>query len=928
MTQSAGYGSLAIITSSGYTFLIMSAKQSRPFLLVDGSSYLYRAFHVPNLQLLTNASGEPTGAALGVVNMLRSLLTDYDPQYMAVIFDARGKTFRHEMYTEYKANRPSMPEELAVQVEPLLALVRAMGLPMLQVSGVEADDVIGTLARQAAANGMDTVISTGDKDMAQLVDEHVTLVNTMSRTVLDSNGVLEKFGVHPGQIIDFLALTGDTSDNIPGVPKVGPKTAAKWLKQYGSLDAVMEHAHEVKGKVGESLRASLGMLPLSRQLTTIRCDLELQSVPQDLQVQTPDTARLRELYTQLDFSRLLEELDGDAPAAGSSEPAASEAAAVYETVLTEAQLDDWLQRLQSADVFAFDTETTSLDYMAARIVGVSFAVETGAAAYVPLAHDYPGAPEQLDRDSVLARLRPLLENKDNSIIGHNLKYDRNVLNNHNIKLSGIAYDTMLESYVLESTAIRHNMDAVALRYLNHTTIKYQDVAGKGVKQLTFNQVPVETAAPYAAEDADVTLRLHQAMWPKLSAQAELEQVFTDIEMPLVTVLSDMEQTGVAIDTGMLAQQSEELAGRINALEQEAHSEAGQPFNLGSPKQIQQLLFEKLQLPVLAKTPKGAPSTAESVLQELALDYPLPRLILEHRSLSKLKSTYTDKLPLQVCVDTGRVHTSYHQAVAATGRLSSSDPNLQNIPVRTEEGRRIRQAFVAGPDRLLLAADYSQIELRIMAHLSSDAGLLSAFSAGEDVHRATAAEVFGVLPEAVSNEQRRSAKAINFGLIYGMSAFGLAKQLGIARGAAQEYIDLYFARYPGVYAYMEATREQAREQGYVETVFGRRLYLPDIKARNGQVRAAAERTAINAPMQGTAADIIKRAMITMHAWLQTDTGLDVAMIMQVHDELVFEIAAQDVEAARPQIMAIMGAAATLKVPLVVDVGTGINWDEAH
>jgi DNA polymerase-1 len=928
MTQSAGYGSLAIITSSGYTFLIMSAKQSRPFLLVDGSSYLYRAFHVPNLQLLTNASGEPTGAALGVVNMLRSLLTDYDPQYMAVIFDARGKTFRHEMYTEYKANRPSMPEELAVQVEPLLALVRAMGLPMLQVSGVEADDVIGTLARQAAANGMDTVISTGDKDMAQLVDEHVTLVNTMSRTVLDSNGVLEKFGVHPGQIIDFLALTGDTSDNIPGVPKVGPKTAAKWLKQYGSLDAVMEHAHEVKGKVGESLRASLGMLPLSRQLTTIRCDLELQSVPQDLQVQTPDTARLRELYTQLDFSRLLEELDGDAPAAGSSEPAASEAAAVYETVLTEAQLDDWLQRLQSADVFAFDTETTSLDYMAARIVGVSFAVETGAAAYVPLAHDYPGAPEQLDRDSVLARLRPLLENKDNSIIGHNLKYDRNVLNNHNIKLSGIAYDTMLESYVLESTAIRHNMDAVALRYLNHTTIKYQDVAGKGVKQLTFNQVPVETAAPYAAEDADVTLRLHQAMWPKLSAQAELEQVFTDIEMPLVTVLSDMEQTGVAIDTGMLAQQSEELAGRINALEQEAHREAGQPFNLGSPKQIQQLLFEKLQLPVLAKTPKGAPSTAESVLQELALDYPLPRLILEHRSLSKLKSTYTDKLPLQVCVDTGRVHTSYHQAVAATGRLSSSDPNLQNIPVRTEEGRRIRQAFVAGPDRLLLAADYSQIELRIMAHLSSDAGLLSAFSAGEDVHRATAAEVFGVLPEAVSNEQRRSAKAINFGLIYGMSAFGLAKQLGIARGAAQEYIDLYFARYPGVYAYMEATREQAREQGYVETVFGRRLYLPDIKARNGQVRAAAERTAINAPMQGTAADIIKRAMITMHAWLQTDTGLDVAMIMQVHDELVFEIAAQDVEAARPQIMAIMGAAATLKVPLVVDVGTGINWDEAH
>ena len=911
----------------------MSAKQSRPFLLVDGSSYLYRAFHVPNLQQLTNASGEPTGAALGVVNMLRSLMADYDPECMAVVFDARGKTFRHDMYEDYKANRPSMPEELAVQVEPLHALVRAMGLPLLQVSGVEADDVIGTLAAQASASGMETVISTGDKDMAQLVDKHVTLVNTMSRTALDSAGVLEKFGVRPGQIIDYLALTGDTSDNIPGVPKVGPKTAAKWLTQYGSLDAVMAHADDIKGKVGESLRAHLDMLPLSRELTTIRCDLELESVPQDLQLQAQDTETLRALYTQLDFSRLLEDLDkGAAPAetAGKAGEAneANESEVLYETVLTEAQLESWLQRLQAAEVFAFDTETTSLDYMTARIVGVSFAVEAGHAAYVPLAHNYPGAPEQLDRDSVLERLRPLLENKDNHKIGHNFKYDRNVLNNHNIKLSGIAYDTMLESYVLESTATRHNMDAVALRYLNHTTIKYEDVAGKGARQLNFNDVPVETAAPYAAEDADVTLRLHQAMWPKLSEQPELKKVFTDIEMPLLTVLSDMEQAGVAIDTGMLAQQGGELAVRINELEQEAHREAGQPFNLGSPKQIQQLLFDKLQLPVLAKTPKGAPSTAESVLQELALDYPLPRLILEYRSLSKLKSTYTDKLPLQVCVDTGRVHTSYHQAVAATGRLSSSDPNLQNIPVRTEEGRRIRQAFVAGPGRLLLAADYSQIELRIMAHLSSDAGLLSAFSAGEDVHRATASEVFGVLPEAVSSEQRRSAKAINFGLIYGMSAFGLAKQLGIARGAAQEYIDLYFARYPGVYAYMEATREQAREQGYVETVFGRRLYLPDINARNGQVRAAAERTAINAPMQGTAADIIKRAMIDMHAWLQSDTGLDITMIMQVHDELVFEIAEQDVEVARPQIMAIMCEAATLKVPLLVDIGTGINWDEAH
>jgi DNA polymerase-1 len=903
----------------------MAAKQSGPLLLVDGSSYLYRAFHVPNLQQLTNSKGEPTGAVLGVVNMLRSLISDYHPECMAVVFDARGKTFRHELYTEYKANRPSMPEELAVQVEPLHALVRAMGLPLLQVGGVEADDVIGTLATQASAKGMDTVISTGDKDMAQLVDSHVTLVNTMSRTTLDPDGVQEKFGVQPEQIIDYLALTGDSSDNIPGVPKVGPKTAARWLGQYGSLDAVIAHAGEIKGKVGESLRDHLDMLPLSRELTTIRRDVALEDGPGDLQVQRQDGERLRELYTQLDFTRLLEELDSGADTAAASR---SVSAAEYETVLTQAQLDTWLERLQQAGLFAFDTETTSLDYMAARLVGVSFAVTSGEAAYVPLAHDYPGAPTQLNREDVLERLRPILENKELYKIGHNFKYDRNVLNNHGIKLEGIRFDTMLESYVLDSTANRHNMDAVALKYLGYTTIKFEDVAGKGAKQLTFNEVPVEMAAPYAAEDADVTLQLHEALWPKLSAVAALEKVFTGIEMPLLTVLSDMEQAGVEIDTAMLAQQSEELTRRISDLEQEAHREAGQPFNLGSPKQIQQLLFDKLQLPVLARTPRGAPSTAESVLQELALDYPLPRLILEHRSLSKLKSTYTDKLPQQVCPETGRVHTSYHQAVAATGRLSSSDPNLQNIPVRTEEGRRIRQAFVAGPERVLLAADYSQIELRIMAHLSSDKGLLEAFSAGEDVHRATAAEVFGVLPEEVSNDQRRSAKAINFGLIYGMSAFGLAKQLGIPRGAAQEYIDLYFARYPGVRDYMEATREQAREQGYVETVFGRRLYLPDINARNGQVRAGAERTAINAPMQGTAADIIKRAMITMHGWLNKETGLDVVMIMQVHDELVFEIAMQDVEAARPQIAAIMRDAATLKVPLVVDIGTGSNWDEAH
>jgi DNA polymerase-1 len=905
----------------------MSATQPRTLLLVDGSSYLYRAFHVPNLQRLSNAEGEPTGAVYGVINMLRSLIADYQPELMAVVFDARGKNFRHELYQPYKANRPPMPDELALQVEPLHALVRALGLPLLQIKGVEADDVIGTLAVQATAMGLDTVISTGDKDMAQLVGPHVSLVNTMSATTLDTGGVQEKFGVAPGQIIDYLALMGDSSDNIPGVPKVGPKTAAKWLTSFGSLDAIIARADEVKGKVGESLRESLAMLPLSRKLATIRCDVELDISPDVLHRQPQDNDTLQQLYTRLNFSRWLDELAGgeadatQTTAAGAPDPD-------YETVLTAAQLDQWLQRLQQAGTFAFDTETTSLDYMAARIVGVSFAVTAGEAAYVPLAHDYPGAPDQLDREAVLEKLRPLLENKNIYKIGHNLKYDRNVLENHGITLSGIRYDSMLESYVLDSTATRHNMDAVALKYLGHTNIKFEEVAGKGVKQLTFNQVPLESAAPYAAEDADITLQLHAAMWPQLSAEPALEKIYNEIELPLVTVLSDMERAGVVIDTDMLAQQSAELARRISELEQAAHHEAGQPFNLGSPKQIQELLYDKLKLPVLAKTPKGAPSTAESVLQELALDYPLPRLILEYRSFSKLKSTYTDKLPQQVSPETGRVHTSYHQAVAATGRLSSSDPNLQNIPVRTEEGRRIRQAFVARPGYQLLAADYSQIELRIMAHLSSDEGLLQAFSAGEDVHRATASEVFGVLPEAVTSDQRRSAKAINFGLIYGMSAFGLAKQLSIARGAAQEYIDLYFARYPGVHAYMESTREQAREQGYVETVFGRRLYLPDIKARNGQRRAAAERTAINAPMQGTAADIIKRAMIDLHAWLATDTGLDMTMIMQVHDELVFEVAELDIDAAKAPIMAHMNGAAELKVPLVVDIGVGANWDEAH
>jgi DNA polymerase-1 len=905
---------------------IMATDKST-LVLVDGSSYLYRAYHVPNLQALTNGRGEPTGAVYGVVNMLRSLLNEYDPQYIAVVFDARGRNFRHDLYEDYKANRPPMPDELSAQVPPLLEIIRALGLPLLQVEGVEADDVIGTLARRAAGQGIDTVISTGDKDMAQLVDAHVSLVNTMARTRLDPDGVVEKFGVTPAQIVDYLALIGDTSDNIPGVPKVGPKTAAKWLADHGSLDGVIAHADEIKGKVGDSLRASLEQLPLSRRLATIDCQLALEVMPESLQRQPPDTDRLRALYRDLDFARWQEELgraDDDPGPATVADPSAT---AHYETVLEPGRLDDWLRRLREAGEFAFDTETTSLAYMDARIVGVSFAIHPGEAAYVPLAHDYPGAPAQLDRDAVLGKLGPLLENSQIRKIGHHIKYDRNVLSNHGISLAGIAFDTMLESYVLDSTAIRHDMDSVAEKYLEYTTIKFEDVAGKGKNQLTFNEVPLESAAPYAAEDADITLRLHRVMWPRLERAPDLEKVYREIEIPLVTVLSDMEQAGVAIDCGMLAAQSRQLAVRIVEIEQEAQREAGQPFNLGSPRQIQELLFDKLQLPVLARTPTGMPSTAESVLAELALDYPLPRLILEHRSFSKLKSTYTDRLPEQVSAATGRVHTSYHQAVAATGRLSSSDPNLQNIPIRTEEGRRIRQAFVARPGCVLLAADYSQIELRIMAHLSSDPGLLAAFSAGEDVHRATAAEVFGVAPGEVSMEQRRSAKAINFGLIYGMSAFGLARQLGIARGAAQEYIERYFERYPGVQEYMEATRTRAREQGYVETVFGRRLYLPDIQARNGQRRAAAERTAINAPMQGTAADIIKRAMIDLHRWSH-DQARDVTMIMQVHDELVFEIAAGDVDAVREEIRSRMCAAASLRVPLVVDIGVGGNWDEAH
>jgi len=904
----------------------MPAEQKPPLVLVDGSSYLYRAFHA--LPPLTNSRGEPTGAVYGVLNMLRKLMETYRPEHVAVVFDARGKTFRDELYAEYKAHRPPMPDELSEQVEPLLAIIRAMGLPLLQVQGVEADDVIGTLAEQATAAGHDTVISTGDKDLAQLVNAHVSLINTMTDTFMDPQGVVDKFGVEPAQIIDYLTLVGDTSDNIPGVPKVGPKTAVKWLSQYGTLDELVAHADEIKGKIGENLRAHLDQLPLSKQLASIKCDVELAETPDDLVLQEPDKNALREWYRRLEFNTWLKQLDGDAaPEASTSADEPPPTDADYQTLLTREAFESWLARLQQAELFGFDTETTSLDYMQAEVVGLSFAIEPGEAAYLPVAHVYPGAPDQLDREWVLAQLRPLLEDPDRRKLGHHLKYDRNVLLNHGIRLQGIAFDSMLESYVLDSTASRHDLDSLCQKYLSHTNIKFEEVAGKGAKQLTFDQVPLETAAPYAAEDADMTLQLHRLLWPRLAADSRLKSLFEEVELPLLEVLADMERTGVRVDVDMLRRQSGELAERMQAVEREAHEVAGEPFNLGSPKQIQAILYERQQLPVLAKTPKGAPSTAEPVLQELALDYPLPRLILEHRSLSKLKSTYTDKLPAQVNANTGRVHTSYHQAVAATGRLSSSDPNLQNIPIRTPEGRRIRQAFVPADGKVMLAADYSQIELRIMAHLSGDAGLVEAFAKGEDIHRATAAEVFGAALDQVTPDQRRSAKAINFGLIYGMSAFGLARQLGIDRGQAQDYVNLYFERYPGVKAYMETTRELAREQGYVETLFGRRLYLPEINARNAQRRQAAERTAINAPMQGSAADIIKKAMLAVAAWIKSEAS-DVTMIMQVHDELVFEVPPDLEKAAATSIAGRMESAASLSVPLVVDIGTGRNWDEAH
>jgi len=894
-----------------------------PLVLIDASGYLFRAYHA--LPKLTNSRGESTGALVGVLHMLRKLIDEQRPDYIGVVFDASGPTFRDAIYSDYKANRPAMPDDLREQLQPLKEIIRAMGLPLLEVPEVEADDVIGTLATRAAADGIPTLISTGDKDMAQLVTDDITLVNTMSDTVLDPAGVEEKFGVPPERIVDYLSLMGDAIDNIPGVPKCGPKTAAKWIGEYGDLDAVIANADKVGGKIGESLRASLEQLPLSRELTTIKRDVALGFAPRDLRPGEPDVDVLRDWYERIESRRLLATLDGGTE---SEEGNSGETAKDYEVVLDEPALDAWSERLAQAELFAFDTETTSLDYMRAEIVGVSFAVEPGQAAYVPLAHDYPGAPDQLRREQVLARLKPLLEDPDRPKLGQNLKYDMSVCANHGIAMRGIAHDTMLESYVLDSTATRHDMDSLAKKYLNHDTIHFEDIAGKGAKQLSFNQVPLEQAGPYAAEDADVTLMLHRLLWPKVEAITPLVAVYRDIEMPLVPVLSRMERIGVRVDAEELNAQSRDLANRCAELEERAYAAAGHRFNMGSPKQIGAIFFDELKLPVVAKTPKGAPSTSEDVLEKLAEDgYELPRLILEHRGLSKLRSTYTDKLPQQVNPKTGRVHTSYHQAVAATGRLSSSDPNLQNIPIRSEEGRRIRRAFVPEPGQRMLAADYSQIELRIMAHLSGDERLLAAFAAGADIHRATAAEILGLPPEQVTSEQRRSAKAINFGLIYGMSAFGLARQLGIERGAAQEYVDLYFARYPGVRDFMDRIRAQARADRYVETLFGRRLYLTNINHSNQQLRGAAERTAINAPMQGTAADIIKRAMIRVDHWIQTERP-PVRMIMQVHDELVFEVEAGAVDSARERIRELMQGAAELAVPLIVDVGVGENWDEAH
>ncbi len=902
-----------------------------PLVLVDGSSYLFRAYHaLPDLQ---TSDGLHTGAVRGVIGMLRKLAKDYPHSPIAVVFDAKGKTFRNDLYPQYKANRPPMADDLAEQIEPIHQIIRAMGLPLLIVPGVEADDVIGTLAAQATEERRDTVISTGDKDMAQLVSDHVTLVNTMTDTRLDRHGVIEKFGVPPERIVDYLALMGDPIDNIPGVDKVGPKTAAKWLHQYGNLEGVLAAADQIKGKVGENLRAVRDQLALSRDLTRIKCDVDLDVHVVDLCPEPPDLAALASLFRRLEFRGWLAELEGEespAGAGGAGQHAAvpSPAAPLRWTVIdTWEALDDWLARMNAAELVAFDTETTSRSYMDAALVGLSFCVTPGEAAYLPLGHDYPGAPQQLPLEETLACLKPLLEDEGRPKVGQNLKYDMSVLGRYGIEVRGVRHDTMLESYVLNSVGGRHNLDDLARRHLGQETIHFEDVAGKGAKQIGFNQVPMDRAAAYSAEDADVALRLHEALWPRLEAEPTLKSVYEQIEVPLVPVLSRMERNGALVDGARLEAFSAELSERMQGLREQACAVAEEEFNLDSPKQLQAVLYDKLCLPVLRKTPKGQPSTAEDVLQDLARDYELPRLIIDYRILAKLKSTYTDKLPMQINAATGRIHTSYHQAITATGRLSSSDPNLQNIPIRHAEGRRIRQAFVAPAGRRIVAADYSQIELRIMAHLSGDAGLAAAFAAREDIHRATAAEVFGCALEAVSDDQRRSAKAINFGLIYGMSAFGLGRQLGISRALAQEYIDRYFERYPGVRAYMEGTRALAREKGYVETVFGRRLYLPEINSKNPARRQGAERAAINAPMQGTAADIIKRAMISVDRWLG-DAGADALLIMQVHDELVFEVAESQVETLVNEVRTNMEQAAELSVPLVVDTGVGRNWDEAH
>jgi DNA polymerase-1 len=950
----------------------MPIPDSPDLVLVDASSYLYRAFHA--LPGLSNSRGEPTGAVLGVLNMLAKFLKECRPKRIALVFDAPGRTFRDDLFAEYKAHRTPMSDDLRAQVEPLLTILRAQGMPLLRMEGVEADDVIGTLACRASQAGHSVVISTGDKDMAQLVDGSITLINTMSNTTLDRDGVKAKFDVFPEQIIDYLALVGDTSDNIPGIEKVGPKTAAKLLNQYGTLDNLIQHVAEVSGKVGENLRTGIATLELSRKLATIHSDLDLPLTLEELVPAEPDTERLRELYTRYEMRALLRQLDGGAGETGAggaaSEssgggagaraagarvgtragdagaerasgaaagrigvppgevvPEAGEIARNYETLVSWEDLERWLARLRAAELIAIDTETTSLDYMNAEIVGLSFCVESGTAAYLPLAHDYAGAPPQLERARALEMLKPVLEDPEKPKLGHHLKFDAHVLRNHGIQLAGMRYDTMLESYVWNSVGNRHDMDSTALCYLGRRTITYEDVVGKGARQISFSQVPVERAAEYAAEDADVTLCLHRALWPKIAGMPALQRLYEEIEQPLVPVLARMERQGVLVDRELLRQQSSRFAAQLQDLLQQARREAGFDINVDSPKQLQQVLFEKLQLPVLRKTPTGQPSTAEDVLEELADSYALPRIVLDYRALAKLKSTYTDKLPEQINPRTGRIHTSYHQAVAATGRLSSTDPNLQNIPIRRAEGRRIRQAFIAPPGYVLMAADYSQIELRIMAHLSGDEGLLAAFAEDRDVHQATAAEVFAVPLTEVSADQRRLAKTINFGLIYGMSPFGLARNLGIERSAAQTYVERYFQRYPGVRRFMDETRKQARERGYVETVYGRRLYLPDIRSGNAQTRQYAERSAINAPMQGTAADIIKRAMIAVDAWCAREDA-PARLIMQVHDELVLEVRSDAVEPVAEAIRDRMTAAAELRVPLRVDVGTGANWDEAH